>query len=99
MFVDKSRGISVVMGEIDNKKAMDKRKKALIKEGLKYGTNCNEEEVDLNWEHYYLKVKFLHACFCMVMCPIIIGKVVLFSWKHKGWYQDSKQSTDCSYEG
>ena len=60
MFVDKSRGISVVMGEIDNKKAMDKRKKALIKEGLKYGTNCNEEEVDLNWEHYYLKVKFLY---------------------------------------
>ena len=37
MFVDKSRGISVVMGEKDNKQAMEKRRKNLIKEKLKYG--------------------------------------------------------------
>ena len=56
MFVDKNRGISVVMGEVDNKKAMDKRKKALIKESLKYGKNVLQDEVELNWEHYYTKV-------------------------------------------
>ena len=58
MFVDKNRGISVVMGEKDNKMAMDKRKKNLIKEKLKYGKNCFEEEVELKWEHYYTKVEF-----------------------------------------
>ena len=44
------------MGEVDNKKAMDKRKKALIKESLKYGKNVLQDEVELNWEHYYTKV-------------------------------------------
>ena len=59
MFVDKSRGISVVMGEKDNKTAMEKRKKNLIKEKLKFGKTCNmEEEVELNWDHYFTKVRF-----------------------------------------
>ena len=56
MFVDKSRGISVVMGEKDNKQAMDKRRKNLIKEKLKYGKSGIEEEVELKWDHYYTKV-------------------------------------------
>ena len=57
-------------GEKDNKKAIDKRKKKLIKEKLKYGKDV-VEEVELSWEHYYAKVKsqinlggnHLNACF------------------------------------
>ena len=56
MVVDKNRGISVVMGEKDNKQAMDKRRKNLIKERLKYGKAGIEEEV--KWEHYYTEVEF-----------------------------------------
>ena len=44
------------MGEKDNKKAIDKRKKNLIKEKLKYGKDV-VEEVELSWDHYYAKVK------------------------------------------
>ena len=55
MFVDTNRGMAVVMGEKDNKKAIDKRKKNLIKEKIKYGKEV-EEEVDLGWDHYYEKV-------------------------------------------
>ena len=61
MFVDKSRGMAVLMGEKDNKKALDKRKKNLIKEKMKYGKSSRDDEideVDLNWEHYYNKVEF-----------------------------------------
>ena len=57
LFVDKSRGMAVVMGEKDNKKEFDKRKKNLIKEKMKFGKGVGmEEEVELNWEHYYKKV-------------------------------------------
>ena len=60
MFVDKNRGMAVLMGEKDNKKAIDKRRKNLIKEKQKYGKSAGdlEDEVDLNWDHYYTKVKF-----------------------------------------
>ena len=57
MFVDTNRGMAVVMGEKDNKKAIDKRKKSLIKEKLKYG-KAVEQEVELGWDHYYEKVIF-----------------------------------------
>ena len=57
MFIDKNRGVSVVMGEKDNKTVIDKRKKNLIKEKLKFGKSCFEEEVELNWDHYYTKVR------------------------------------------
>ena len=59
MFVDTNRGMAVVMGEKDNKMAINKRKKNLMKEKLKYGTcggNEFEEEVALSWDHYYTKV-------------------------------------------
>ena len=59
MFVDKNRGIAVVMGEKDNKKAIDMMKKNLIKEKMKYGKGAGddyENEAELNWEHYYTKV-------------------------------------------
>ena len=57
LFVDKSRGMAVVMGEKDNKKEFDKRKKNLIKEKMKFGKGVGmEEEVELNWDHYYKKV-------------------------------------------
>ena len=62
MFVDKNRGISVVMGEKDNKQAMEKRRKNLIKERLKYGKAGIEEEVELKWDHYYTKVDILRNC-------------------------------------
>ena len=60
MFVDKSRGMAVVMGEKDNKQAIKKREKDLIKEKMKYGKGVGEnkeEEIELNWEHYYNKVQ------------------------------------------
>ena len=53
--------MAVLMGEKDNKKALDKRKKNLIKEKMKYGKSSRDDEideVDLNWEHYYNKVEF-----------------------------------------
>ena len=56
MFVDTNRGMAVLMGEKDNKKAIDKRKKNLIKEKLKYGKDV-VEEVELSWDHYYAKVE------------------------------------------
>ena len=56
MFVDTNRGMAVLTGEKDNKKAIDKRKKNLIKEKLKYGKDV-VEEVELSWDHYYAKVK------------------------------------------
>jgi hypothetical protein len=59
MFVDKSRGIAVVMGEKDNKKAIDTMKKNLIKEKMKYGKGTEddyEQKSELQWEHYYAKV-------------------------------------------
>ena len=56
MFVDTNRGMAVTMGEKDNKKAIDKRKKNLIKEQLKYGKGV-AEEVELSWDHYYAKVE------------------------------------------
>ena len=55
--MDTNRGMAVVMGEKDNKKAIDKRKKSLIKEKLKYG-KAVEQEVELGWDHYYEKVIF-----------------------------------------
>ena len=60
MFVDKNRGMAVVMGETDNKKALDQRKKKIAKEKMKYGqgagTGKEEEEVTLSWESYYTNV-------------------------------------------
>ena len=55
MFVDKNRGMAVLMGERDNKKDIDKRKRSLIKEKMKYGKDV-VEEVELNWGHYFAKV-------------------------------------------
>ena len=43
------------MGETDNKKALDQRKKQLLKEKRKYGL-AEEEETQLSWESYYSKV-------------------------------------------
>ena len=59
MFVDKSRSIAVVMGEKDNKKAIDTMKKALIKKKMKYGAAGDEyeEAAQLKWEEYYAKVQ------------------------------------------
>ena len=57
--MDKNRGIAVVMGEKDNKKAIDMMKKDLINEKMKYGKGAGEDyegEAELNWEHYYTKV-------------------------------------------
>ena len=58
MFVDTNRGMAVVMGETDNKKALDQRKKKLLKEKRKYGLGANvgDEEVVLPWDSYYSKV-------------------------------------------
>ena len=53
MFVDKNRAVAVVMGEKDNKTAIDKRKKTLVKEKMKYGV---DEEVELSWSYYYSQV-------------------------------------------
>ena len=36
IFVDTSRAIGVTMGETDNKKALDQRKKQLLKEKSKF---------------------------------------------------------------
>ena len=55
LFVDKSRAVGVTMGETDNKKALDQRKKQLLKEKRKYGL-AEEEETQLSWESYYSKV-------------------------------------------
>ena len=43
------------MGETDNKKALDQRKKQLAKEKRKYGLG-DEEESHMSWEIYYSKV-------------------------------------------
>jgi hypothetical protein len=60
MFVDKNRGMAVVMGEKDNKKAMEQRKKNIAKEKMKYGRGAGmgaeEDEITLSWESYYNKV-------------------------------------------
>ena len=62
MFVDKNRGMAVVMGETDNKKALDVRKRNIAKEKTKYGKAAAEdpeyEELTLSWEAYYNKVNF-----------------------------------------
>ena len=62
MFVDKNRSVAVVMGEKDNKKAIDTMKKEKIMEKMKGGpgTGVNYEEVsELKWETYYEKVYIL----------------------------------------
>ena len=65
MFVDTNRGMAVVMGETDNKKALDQRKKKIAKEKMKYGQGAGagneEEEITLSWESYYNKVCFLQG--------------------------------------
>ena len=53
--MDKSRAVGVTMGETDNKKALDQRKKQLLKEMRKYGL-AEEEETQLSWDSYYSKV-------------------------------------------
>ena len=58
MFVDTSRAVNVTMGETDNKKALDQRKKQLLKEKRKYGLADPDEEANkLSWEMFYDKVK------------------------------------------
>ena len=49
------------MGETDNKKALDQRKKQLLKEKRKYGL-AEEEETQLSWESYYSKVDIQYIC-------------------------------------
>ena len=57
MFVDTSRAVNVTMGETDNKKALDQRKKQLMKEKRKYGLADPDEEANkLSWEMFYDKV-------------------------------------------
>ena len=59
MFVDKNRSVAVVMGEKDNKKAIDTMKKQKIMEKMKGGPGAEvnyEEMVELKWEQYYEKV-------------------------------------------
>ena len=60
MFVDTNRGMAVVMGETDNKKALDQRKKKIAKEKMKYGqvagSGIEEDELTLSWESYYSNV-------------------------------------------
>ena len=57
MFVDTSRAVNVTMGETDNKKALDQRKKQLLKEKRKYGLADPDEEANkLSWEMFYDKV-------------------------------------------
>ena len=55
LFVDKNRAVGVTMGETDNKKALDQRKKQLLKEKRKYGL-AEEDESQISWEIYYNKV-------------------------------------------
>ena len=96
MFVDKSRGISVVMGEKDNKQAMDKRRKNLIKEKLKYGKAGIEEEVELKWDHYYTKVDiFKKLCFST---QLFLGQALSCSAKHWGWDKSDKSGPVRSHE-
>ena len=58
MFVDTSRAVNVTMGETDNKKALDQRKKQLMKEKRKYGLADPDEEANkLSWEMFYDKVR------------------------------------------
>ena len=58
MFVDTSRAVNVAMGETDNKKALDQRKKQLMKEKRKYGLADPDEEANkLSWEMFYDKVR------------------------------------------
>ena len=51
------------MGETDNKKALDQRKKQLLKEKRKYGLG-EEEESQLSWDSYYLKVSKSFISYC-----------------------------------
>lgn len=61
LFVDKNRAVNVTMGETDNKKALDQRKKQLLKEKRKYGLE-EDEEHKLPWEIYYNNVgEDIHA--------------------------------------
>ena len=60
MFVDKNRSVAVVMGEQDNKKAINTMKKHMVMEKRKSEGNGEaeyEDSVELQWEHYYEKVK------------------------------------------
>ena len=52
MFVDTSRAINVNLGETDNKKALDARKKQLLKEKKKYGLG-DDEEIKLSWNLFH----------------------------------------------
>ena len=57
LFIDKNRAMGVNMGETDNKKALEARKKQLKKEKLKYGlAGIDEEENKLPWEIFYSNV-------------------------------------------
>ena len=54
MFVDTSRAINVNLGETDNKKALDARKKQLLKEKKKYGlADPDDEDNKLSWDLFY----------------------------------------------
>ena len=56
--MDTSRAVNVTMGETDNKKALDQRKKQLMKEKRKYGLADPDEEANkLSWEMFYDKVR------------------------------------------
>ena len=73
IFVDSSRAVGVTIGETDTKKALDQRKKQLLKEKRntfsdiqfswwyicagKYGLEIEEEGEKLSWENYYDKVQ------------------------------------------
>ena len=59
MFVDTSRAINVTMGETDNKKALDQRRKQLLKEKKKYGlADPDDEEQKLSWDLFYTKAYY-----------------------------------------